>query len=303
MGGCLPLLIQLPILVVLYWIVVDPMQYVLGMSTELTSVLHSYITSSADVGGLGLKLQATNGSIEVLSKVKDLGVEAFEGIRSFCQNGDAVFAEVERIAGADLNFNIGPINFGVTPAFDFSSVNAWLLLIPVLTFFVYFFSMKINRKLQFQPTQSADDRQQACSNNMMDFTMPLMSVWMTFIVPAAVGVYWIFKSIIGVGKQFIMSKVMPMPKFTEEDFKAAEKEILGKQPKKIQKSENVGKVRSLHHIDDEDYDEKGNYNPKAVEEKDEENEKNDVLPENSMTEGATLKDESDKKSGKKSKQD
>ena len=303
MGGCLPLLIQLPILVVLYWIVVDPMQYVLGMSTELTSVLHSYITSSADVGGLGLKLQATNGSIEVLSKVKDLGVEAFEGIRSFCQNGDAVFAEVERIAGADLNFNIGSINFGVTPAFDFSSVNAWLLLIPVLTFFVYFFSMKINRKLQFQPTQSADDRQQACSNNMMDFTMPLMSVWMTFIVPAAVGVYWIFKSIIGVGKQFVMSKVMPMPKFTEEDFKAAEKEILGKQPKKIQKSENVGKVRSLHHIDDEDYDEKGNYNPKVVEEKDEENEKNDVLPENSMTEGATLKDESDKKSSKKNKQD
>ncbi len=303
MGGCLPLLIQLPILVVLYWIVVDPMQYVLGMSTELTSVLHSYITSSADVGGLGLKLQATNGSIEVLSKVKDLGVEAFEGIRSFCQNGDAVFAEVERIAGADLNFNIGSINFGVTPAFDFSSVNAWLLLIPVLTFFVYFFSMKINRKLQFQPTQSADDRQQACSNNMMDFTMPLMSVWMTFIVPAAVGVYWIFKSIIGVGKQFVMSKVMPMPKFTEEDFKAAEKEILGKQPKKIQKSENVGKVRSLHHIDDEDYDETGNYNPKVVEEKDEENEKNDVLPENSMTEGATLKDESDKKSSKKNKQD
>ena len=303
MGGCLPLLIQLPILVVLYWIVVDPMQYVLGMSTELTSVLHSYITSSADVGGLGLKLQATNGSIEVLSKVKDLGVEAFEGIRSFCQNGDAVFAEVERIAGADLNFNIGSINFGVTPAFDFSSVNAWLLLIPVLTFFVYFFSMRINRKLQFQPTQSADDRQKACSNNMMDFTMPLMSVWMTFIVPAAVGVYWIFKSIIGVGKQFIMSKVMPMPKFTEEDFKAAEKEILGKQPKKIQKSENVGKVRSLHHIDDEDYDEKGNYNPKVVEEKDEENEKNDNLPENSMTEGATLKDESDKKSGKKNKQD
>ena len=29
----------------------------------------------------------------------------------------------------------------------------------------------------------------------------------------------------------------------------------GKQPKKVQKSENAGKVRSLHHIDDDDYDE------------------------------------------------
>ncbi|MBO7310063.1 MAG: hypothetical protein J6U86_01575 [Clostridia bacterium] len=92
-----------------------------------------------------------------------------------------------------------------------------------------------------------------------------------------------------------MSKVMPMPKFTEEDYKAAEKEMLGKQPKKIVKSENAGKVRSLHHIDDEDYDEKGNYSPKAVEEKPVEEKKAEKLQENSMTEGATLKDESDKK--------
>ncbi|MBO7310062.1 MAG: membrane protein insertase YidC [Clostridia bacterium] len=199
MSGCLPLLIQLPILIVLYWIVVDPIQYVLGGSSELTSVLHSYITSSVEQGGLGLALKSANGSIEVLSRVKELGIEAFEGIKTYCLNGEAVFAEVEKIASADLNFNIGALNFGVTPAFDFSSVNAWLLLIPVITFVVYFFSMRINRKLQFQPTQSADDRQQAYSNNMMDFTMPLMSVWMTFIMPAAVGVYWIFKSIVGVG--------------------------------------------------------------------------------------------------------
>ena len=295
MSGCLPLLMQLPVLIVLYWIVVDPMQYVLGMSGELRDVLYCFITSSAEQGGLGQVLKSTNGSIEILSKVKELGAPAFEGIRSFCQNGDAVFAEVEKIAEANLNFNIGKLSLGITPSFDFTSINAWLLLLPVLTFVVYFFSMRINRKLQFQPTQSADDRQQACSNNMMDFTMPLMSVWMTFIVPAAVGVYWIFKSIIGVGKQFIMSKVMPMPKFTEEDYKAAEKEMLGKQPKKIQKSENVGKVRSLHHIDDEDYDEKGNYNPKPVAEEEPEEKEEKTLPENKMTEGATLKDESDKR--------
>jgi YidC/Oxa1 family membrane protein insertase len=189
----------------------------------------------------------------------------------------------------ELNFNIGPVNFGNIPAFDFSSADAWLLLVPVLTFLVYFFSIRINRRLTFQPNQAANDRQAACSNNMMDFTMPLMSVWMTFIVPAAVGVYWMFKSILGVLKQFIMSKVMPLPKFTEEDYKAAEKEMLGKQPKKIQKSENAGKVRSLHHIDDEDYDEHGNYCPKAPEKEAEEEKTETKLPENNMTKGASLK--------------
>ncbi len=264
MSGCLQLLLQFPIIIVLYWLVVDPIQYVCGGSREFISVLHSYITAAPADGGLGLKLASTNGSIEIFGKIKELGVEAFAGIENYCANGAEVFAEVQRIGEIPANFNIGPVNLGLTPSFDFSTVNAWLLLIPVLTFAVYFGSMKINRKLTFQPTQNANASQQACSNNVMDFTMPLMSVWMTFIVPGAVGVYWIFKSILGVVKQFIMSRVMPLPKFTEEDYKAAEKEMFARQPKKVVKSANAGKVRSLHHIDDDDYDDKGNYCPKAI---------------------------------------
>ena len=319
-GGCLPLLIQFPILIVLYWLVVDPIKYVYGGSSDLVSVMYSYMTTAKDHAnpGLGLTLNGTNGSIEVFSKAKELLAEnanALDGIKDFCPNGADVLTKIQSICGVDAataNFNIGDLNFGVLPQSVFENfgwnINLLLLLIPVLTFVVYFFSMKINRKLSFQPTQSADDRQQACSNKMMDITMPLMSVWMTFMVPGAVGVYWIFKSIIGVGKQFILSKVMPLPKFTEEDYKAAEKEMAGKQPKKIVKSENVGKVRSLHHIDDDDYDEKGNY--VAPEKKEEPVETEEKIKDNEMTQGAALKDESDKSEkksffnfGKKNKKD
>ncbi len=291
MSGCFQLLLQFPILIVLYWLVVDPIQYVCGASKDIVNVLYDFI--NANQATLGGKISSTNGSIEIFSRIKEYGAEAFSGIQNYCANGEAVYREIQRISEIPANFNIGPINLGLTPTFDFTTVNAWLLLLPVLTFVVYFASMKINRKLQFQPTQNVDERQQACSNNMMDITMPLMSVWMTFIVPAAVGVYWIFKSILGVVKQFIMSRVMPLPKFTEEDYKAAEKEMNGKNPpKKIVKSERAGTVRSLHHIDDEDYDEKGNYCPKVVETT--AAEKETKIAKNGMTAGATLKDESDK---------
>ena len=294
MSGCLQLLLQFPILIVLYWLVVDPIQYVCGGSRDLISVLYGYMNANSDIFGT---LKSTNGSIEIFGRLKDVvetqGVGVLEGLKTFCANGEDVYASVVEICKVPANFFIGDVNFGLTPSFDFSTVNAWLLLLPVLTFVVYFASMKINRKLQFQPTQSVDERQQACSNNMMDITMPLMSVWMTFIVPAAVGIYWIFKSILGVAKQFIMSRVMPLPKFTEEDYKAAEKELYGKNPpKKIVKSERAGTVRSLHHIDDEDYDEKGNYCPKAVETEAVESETK--IAKNGMTMGASLKDESDK---------
>ena len=296
MSGCLPLLIQLPIILVLYSLVVDPIRYVCGGSSDLIYTLYHYMGANPETFG---KLASSSGSIEIFGKIKELGPEAFEGIKNFCANGDAVYAEIVRLSEVPANFFIGSVNFGLTPTFDFSTVNAWLLLIPVLTFAVYFGTMKLNRKLTFQPTQSADARQQACSNNMMDITMPLMSVWMTFIVPAAVGVYWIFKSIIGVVKQFIMSKAMPLPKFTEEDYKEAEREMYGKQPKKIKKSENAGKVRSLHHIDDEDYDENGNYKPVDHSKDDEEEtetttENKNTEGKSGMVEGASLKDESDK---------
>ena len=96
----------------------------------------------------------------------------------------------------------------------------------------------------------------------MDLMMPLFSVYITFVVPAAIGVYWIFKSVLSTIQQIVLYKLMPMPKFTEEDYKAAERELAGKnknKPVKKERDPNAPRPRSLHHIDDEDYDVKGNY--------------------------------------------
>ncbi len=291
MSGCLPLLIQLPIIMVLYWVVIDPIQYVYGLSGEFTSFMYAFLQNE------GIKLGATNGSVEILDKICDLfnkSPEVFDKLGNYCANAPEVLEKIELMAGSEnyLNFNIGPVNLGQIPAFTpADKVQLWLLVVPVLTFVVYYFSMKLTRKLTGQqPAGAANDKQAACSNNMMDITMPLMSVWMTFIVPAVIGVYWISKSIIGFGKQLIMSRVMPLPQFTEEDYKAAERELLGKKPAKVQKSERAGTVRSLHHIDDEDYDEKGNYVPVEKTETKEEPAP-EKLPENRMTEGASLKED------------
>ena len=248
-SGCLPLLLQMPILIALYRIVVDPLHYVLGQSSGISSALNAFYTAARAAGGLG-NASASSSTIKLLSG----GTEQFEGIQNFAyfSNGGDIWASINNI-GKIPNFNIGKWNFGDTPSFGNFNI---LLLVPVLTFVVYFFSMRLNRKFGYQPGQApgqTTDRQTACSNTMMDVTMPLMSTFFTFVVPAIVGVYWMFRSVLGVLKQFIMSKVMPLPQFTEEDYKAAAREMAGKKTKVV-KSENAGKVRSLHHIDDEDYD-------------------------------------------------
>ena len=249
-SGCLPLLIQLPIIMALYYIVIDPLHYVLGQSAEVSAALNSFCSASRAAGGLGNTLGTSNGTIAILSSIK---LDQLAEIKNFAyfSNGEAIFESLNSIAGSIPNFNIGPFNFGLNP--DFARFDI-LLLVPVLTFVTYFFTSKLNRKFMAQPASAGgpDERQVACSNNIMDITMPAMSTVFTFMVPALVGIYWIFRSLVGMLKQFILSRVMPLPTFTEEDYKRAAKEMAGKRV--VKKSNSVGSVRSLHHIDDEDFE-------------------------------------------------
>ena len=307
-SGCLPLLIQLPIMIALYQVVIDPAFYVLGQAKQFSTAMMQYFTTSQAAGGFGGVLNSDRGTIEILSKLRENGIEAFEGLKSFgyFSNSGALYDALHGIeeAGGIPSVNIGSWNFGLTPwsavttGGGFFASHWWLLLVPVLTFVVYFASMKINRKLSYQPTTAENDKATGCSNSMMDVMMPLMSVYIAFIVPAAIGVYWMFKSVLTTIKQLIMKKVMPLPTFTEEDYKAAEKEMYGKHPQKAPKASSTGgtrnpNVRSLHHIDDDEYDSKGNYigRPEVSEAEEPKTEKkNQKAP--AMAE--PLKDESDK---------
>ncbi len=249
-SGCFQLLLQFPILIALYNIVIDPLHYVLGQSSGISSALSSYYCAARAAGGLGNTALSGRSTIELLS---GSGISSFEGIQNFqyFTNGGAVWESLNQIEKVP-NFNIFGINFGLTPSFERFD---WLLLVPILTFAVYFLSMRLSRKFTYQPTQQegVPDRQVACSNTMMDISMPAMSTFFAFMVPGIIGVYWMFRSVIGTLKQFIMSRAMPLPQFTEADYKAAAREMAGKAPK-AKKSERAGSVRSLHHIDDEDFD-------------------------------------------------
>ena len=62
--------------------------------------------------------------------------------------------------------------------------------------------------------------------------------------------YWIFRNIISTVQQILLSRLIPVPHFTEEDYKAAEKEMKVGKPKR---EKSKVPPRSLHHIDDEEY--------------------------------------------------
>lgn len=300
-SGCLPMLIQLPVLLIIYQVVINPLEHVVQMSTTTITTLKTFLAQGSAIGDaaiaqLGYNPATAGGSIRFVSAIKDLGLDFF------AENGleASAYAELSQNFGNLPNFNVLGINLGLTP--NIAEFN-WLLIVPVITFVVYFFSTKLSRKFSYQPNMAADDRQAACSNKMMDFMLPGMSLFISFSVPAAIGVYWIFKSILGTAKQFVLSKAMPLPTYTEEDIKAAERELKGKAPKQSQEARPVSDkpVRSLHNIDAEDEEpyptfvgEKSIYDEKPENRKfsnQESTEEKDKKAKNSKIAQAPIKDE------------
>ena len=240
MGGCLPLLIQFPILIALYNIVIDPLKYICGLSQDA-------IAQVANIIGM----DTSRGTMAMLGPIEKMGYEAFQNVEGFTPE---VFENMPNLTV------FGILDLSVMPSECMNleaikTVSGWLvLLVPVLTFLSYFFSMKLTRKFSYQPVDAAQQQQMGCSNKMMDIVMPLFSVFISFGVPAALGIYWIFKSILGVISKVILFYAMPIPKFTEEDYKAAEKEVNARMDKSSKVEKSGKAVRSLHHIDDEDFE-------------------------------------------------
>ena len=320
MSGCLPLLLTLPFLMCLYYVVIDPLTYIMGASQELTSAFLTFADASHAAGGLGLDLTTTRGTIEVLSLIRESGL-SLDGLADFAffQNGGACLSALDGMVDRIPDFNLFGLNLGLTPGLK-STEQAVLLFLPVLTFVVYWGSGKITRKFSFQPMQQAAEGQkdpaQGCSNGMMNIMMPAMSAWFTFVVPSAVGLYWVFKSILGTVKTIVVAKLMPLPTFTEEEYKAAERELMGKESHKPTKRDPDAPrnpaVRSLHHIDDEDYESPAEREARLAARKRDYVEEDDTpkakTADNAFSEGVTLKEDDrparkDKKNNKKDSDD
>ena len=232
MSGCLPMLIQLPIIILLYNVIRNPLSYICQISTDGINQIVERLNAI-----LGDNAVNAVDQIKLASHMQEQGLNVFE------------FGAVRELP--DFSF-FGVGNLANTPTLTAFS---FLLLVPVLAAFFQWLTMYLTRRWNGNQMQAMGDSQAGCSNKMLDITMPLMTLWFTFNFSAMMGVYWIYQSIFAILQAFILSKVIPMPKYTEEEIKAFRK--AQKDQEKAQKAALKGqpKYRSLHYIDEDDYDE------------------------------------------------
>ena len=232
-SGCLPLLIQFPIIIILYRVIQKPLTYVSHLGDKLVAIAEK----------IGFTESFKASEISLISKIKE-------------NIGDAQLAFAE--AGgegqlADLLPKMSFFGADLTVRPFFWSI---LLLIPVLNFAFGVLSMKLSKKLNGNPLQAGEQTaDQKISGGSMEWMMPVVSLWFSFMLPSALGVYWIYQSVLSILQMLILAKVMPMPKYSKEEMEQILKELKKKQverPAYTGSSYSGDRPRSLHHIDDDD---------------------------------------------------
>ena len=195
MSGCLWSFLPLPILLALYSIMRQP-------------ITHLMMISKDTAAGLVEKAAAAGVDITNIATVKD-GVTQFTAYGQINLVKAITSQAPEVVDGLDkwihLDFSFIGLDLAATPtsvfgSFSFSWAVIGLILIPILAGgFQLLMSIYTMRT---QPQQSAN----GASMKGMMYMMPLMSVYIAFIMPAALGIYWIAQSVFSLIQEVIMTK-------------------------------------------------------------------------------------------------
>ena len=207
MSGCIWSLIPFPILIALYSVIRQPLTRMMFISSEAVDALKTFFVNS---GWYTIPEKA-----DAYFEIKLAGIlhEHFGEVQNAIAAGEEALSNVDLSRLADVDFHFLGMDLGSVPDFriwnfDWSSKEKWLpalglFMIPIIATVLSWAQMKVGNL--GNPQQQND--QTAASMKTMTMTMPLMSLWFCFIMPAAMGIYWTSNSVFGMIRDYFLTKI------------------------------------------------------------------------------------------------
>ena len=217
MSGCIWSLIPFPILIALYQAIRYPLTTMMGVSKDLL----------AEGGAIAAKLAS-----EGFSATMNEAYVQIEQSQFITRHWDAFAGLSDKLQQLDYSFlglDLGmqpkiKILFDGQPWDGSKYAAAALLLIPVLAAVLTWLQSKISSA----KPKVADGEEDATAKTMgtMNVVMPLITLYFAYIMPAALGIYWIASSLFAIIQDFFLNKVYG--KKIEEEFAAKNAERIKK---------------------------------------------------------------------------
>ena len=237
-SGCLPMLIQLPIIFALYWVVRKPIAYMIGVSfADMWRVAMAYNNwAAANPSLVPQALLDKAGEVIVMTFNGKNGAENLFGVYEI-QVAQVMFQHPEILADPVMNGVITPdrlidfsffglnlseqpnlskffgIFIGKLSEVDLNTALLWL--IPLFSGLSSWISTRLTSTapkkdkkaiLSEEEKKTQDASAQNDTMRTMTTIMPLISTWFTFTLPSAVGIYWTVSNIIQIVQHKLVSK-------------------------------------------------------------------------------------------------
>lgn len=191
-SGCLPLLVQLPILFSLIYVIGQPLTYMFGYGLEEIKALIEAVPDEMKIPGFYAQLGAVN------------------------------FHKI-------LNMKFLGLDLGLVPTWRpnilFGSEMAKylpLLILPTLSFTSTILSNKLmmSSTMKNNSNNNKNDNSQDAAASMqknMMFIAPLMTLWVSFQFPAGLGLYWFTSNVFQIFQQLYINKYIINKKEVREN--------------------------------------------------------------------------------------
>jgi YidC/Oxa1 family membrane protein insertase len=178
-GGCLPLLMQFPVLIGLFYVIRSPLKYMgynaaTGNPLNVSGIMEAVQDSALARGLNEMPLQ----------------IHQFLGIRLDCSASAA-------LSGGD------PSSVGEACGSGFVSSLPYLILVLLMGFTTYY------QQKQMTAQRGAADSPQAQQMQMFTRILPVMLMFFSFSFPTGVVLYWLTTNVWTIGQQRLMLRAAP----------------------------------------------------------------------------------------------
>ena len=190
MSGCLWSFLPFPILIALYSIIRQPLSRFMMLSKDVVTEITTLATT------LGYNAELVRKGYEEIGLAKFIS----DNFADFSGKFDGLL---------NVNYNFLGLDLTVMPGDvwkDFFT-GGWPVIGVVLIPFISGALSLQQSKVSMSGNVAAEGNDAAArSNRMMMWMMPLMSLWIGFTLPAALGVYWIVNSLLYAIQEKVLTK-------------------------------------------------------------------------------------------------
>jgi YidC/Oxa1 family membrane protein insertase len=204
-SGCLSAILQLIIILSVFWLVSQPLTYMKKVNnSDIFNEYKEKIEQNSDT-------RSTYKEIAIINNIESDYQEIVEQLKDEnIENREELETRKEQLEELRINMEFLGLDLSKVPN---QSMNDWkVYVIPILYVITSFISIKISTSTQNNKNTNEEKSEELESmeqmNKTMSYMIPIMSISIAFIAPLGLALYWLVSNVLMIFERLLINKFM-----------------------------------------------------------------------------------------------